>query len=153
LNVHANSEFFATCLLGDTTHLSHPAGRDEFVNAEVGKIYGGSHNHIQGRPWVFGQTKDSVLPAVCHLLDKVSKLRDSERNDPVKVSRAISALVNSNDENGVLEGRWDGNYSDGTSPSEWTGSVAILEEYMRNGGRTPVKYGQCWVFSAVVTTG
>ena len=32
------------------------------------------------------------------------------------------------------------------------GSVAILEEYMKNGGRTPVKYGQCWVFAAVSTT-
>ena len=29
------------------------------------------------------------------------------------------------------------------------GSVAILEEYMKNGGKTPVKYGQCWVFAGI----
>ena len=52
----------------------------------------------------------------------------------------------------TIQGRWDGNYSDGTPPFEWTGSVAILEEYMKNGGQTPVKYGQCWVFSALTTT-
>ena len=58
----------------------------------------------------------------------------------------------SNDDNGVLQGRWDGNYVDGTPPFEWTGSVSILEEYMKNGGQTPVKYGQCWVFAGVTTT-
>ena len=51
-----------------------------------------------------------------------------------------------------LVGRWDENYSDGTPPFEWTGSVAILEEYMKNGGKTPVKYGQCWVFAGLTTT-
>ena len=61
--------------------------------------------------------------------------------------------VNSPDDNGVLQGRWDGYYKDGTKPSAWTGSVAILEEYMNNGGTRPVKYGQCWVFAGVLTTG
>lgn len=60
--------------------------------------------------------------------------------------------VNDFDEEGILEGRWDGEYSDGTAPYKWTGSVRILEEYVKN-GYTPVKYGQCWVFSALVTTG
>ena len=56
--------FFIT--LGDMVYMSHPAGREEYIMTDVGKIYGGSHNHIQGRPWVYGQFKDSVLPAVCH---------------------------------------------------------------------------------------
>ena len=50
----------------------------------------------------------------------------------------------------IQSGRWDGNYSDGTAPFDWTGSVAILEEYMKEGA--PVKYGQCWVFAAVTAT-
>ena len=134
----------------DLVYLSHPAGREEFVMTDVGKVYGGSHNNIQGRPWVFGQFRDAVLPAVCHLLDNISKLRDSERGDPVKVCRAISAVVNSNDDRGLLQGRWDGFYTDGTPPFEWTGSVPILEEYMKNGGRSPVKYGQCWVSDEIL---
>ncbi len=115
---------------------------------EVGKIYGGSHNSVQGRPWIFGQLRDAVLPAACHLLD--SALRDAERGDPVRVARAVSALVNAVDDGGVLTGRWDGVYEDGTKPFEWTGSVPILEERMQTG--KPVKYGQCWVFAGVVTT-
>ena len=39
----------------------------------------------------------------------------------------------------------------GTAPTDWTGSAAILEQYVAKRG-TPVKFGQCWVFSAVVTT-
>ena len=58
--------------------------------------------------------------------------------------------MNSVDEKGVLIGRWDGNYADGTKPFEWTGSVPILEEYIENG--KSVKYGQCWVFAGLVTT-
>lgn len=59
-------------------------------------------------------------------------------------------MVNSNDDNGVLVGRWDGEYVDGTAPSEWTGSVPILQQYLET--ENPVKYGQCWIFSGVCTT-
>lgn len=59
--------------------------------------------------------------------------------------------MNSYDDNGLLIGRWDGDYKDGISPHAWTGSVAIMEQYLSEGGQ-PVKYGQCWVFSAVVVT-
>jgi len=34
------------------------------------------------------------------------------------------------DDNGILTGRWDGEYSDGVSPTKWNGSVAILQKYM-----------------------
>lgn len=72
------------------------------------------------------------------------------RGDPIRLSRIISKMVNSNDDNGVLEGNWSGHYEDGTSPSAWAGSVAILEQYLET--QTSVKYGQCWVFAGVVTT-
>ena len=49
-------------------------------------------------------------------------------------------------------GRWQPPYEPHTAPWEWSGSVAILEKYMEGQGRQPVKYGQCWVFSAVTTT-
>jgi hypothetical protein len=50
-----------------------------------------------------------------------------------------------------LVGRWDGKYDDGTAPSAWTGSVKIIEDYLAT--KRPVKYGQCWVFAGVLTTG
>ena len=61
--------------------------------------------------------------------------------------------INDVDDNGILAGRWQKPYDDGTAPWDWTGSVKIIEEYMENKGRKPVKYGQCWVFSAVTVTG
>lgn len=60
----------------------------------------------------------------------------------------ISKMVNSNDDDGILTGRWDGEYEDGTAPSAWTGSVPILQEYLDT--ERAVSYGQCWVFSGVV---
>lgn len=60
--------------------------------------------------------------------------------------------VNSNDDNGVLQGRWDGNYAGGENPSSWTGSVDILRRWKSSGFR-PVRYGQCWVFAGVLNTG
>lgn len=60
--------------------------------------------------------------------------------------------VNSNDDDGVLVGNWSGDYDDGTSPTAWINSSDILLQYSRNKGEA-VRYGQCWVFSAVVTTG
>jgi len=62
----------------------------------------------------------------------------------------LNHQVNANDDNGVIIGRWDGEYEDGTAPSEWTGSIPIIEEYFQN--MKPVKYGQCWVFSGVLAT-
>jgi len=60
-------------------------------------------------------------------------------------------MANSNDnDNGILEGNWSGKYYGGTSPSDWNGSVAIIEEYMLT--KRPVKYGQCWVFSGLLVT-
>lgn len=60
--------------------------------------------------------------------------------------------INSLDDQGVVEGNWSGFYADGTSPTAWSGSVEILKKYHKNNG-TPVKYGQCWVFAGVFTTG
>jgi hypothetical protein len=59
--------------------------------------------------------------------------------------------VNSFDDDGVLAGNWSGDYAGGTSPLNWPGSVDILNEYYST--KRPVKFGQCWVFSGIVTTG
>lgn len=60
--------------------------------------------------------------------------------------------MNSNDDRGVLTGRWMEPYSDGVAPTRWNGSVPILQQWSQAGTRA-VKYGQCWVFAAVTCTG
>lgn len=48
-------------------------------------------------------------------------------------------------------GNWTTEFDGGTPPTKWVGSMKILQKYYTN--KKPVKYGQCWVFSGVLTTG
>ena len=80
-----------------------------------------------------------------------TRLDYAARANPVKVVRAIAAMVNSHDDNGLLVGNWSGNYNDGNAPWQWTGSSAIFEQYLKSNG-VPVKFGQCWVFAGTATT-
>ena len=67
-----------------------------------------------------------------------------------QVSRHISAMVNVQDDNGILVGNWSGDYTGGKPPTYWTGSAEILDEFNRT--KQPVKFAQCWVFSGVQTS-
>ena len=58
--------------------------------------------------------------------------------------------MNANDDGGVISGSWSGDYSGGVEPWAWTGSPAMLEQFMAKRG--PVKYGQCWNFCGVTAT-
>ncbi len=51
----------------------------------------------------------------------------------------------------VLEGNWTGDFRGGVRPGLWNGSVSILAKYLK--GQQIVQFGQCWVFSGVLTTG
>lgn len=134
----------------DAVYLSREDARQEYILNDVGKIYIGSHTKPRGRKWIYGQFHESVLPAVMFMLDK-TRLDITGRSNVVKVARAVSAMVNSHDDNGLLVGNWSGNYGDGLAPWQWTGSATILEKYLQSGGE-PVKFGQCWVFAGVTTT-
>ena len=50
-----------------------------------------------------------------------------------------------------MVGNWSGKYDDGVAPYAWTGSTAILEEFLKK--RKGVKFGHCWTFAAIATTG
>lgn len=134
----------------DVVYMAEAAERQEYVLNDTGRIWVGSSTSHAPRPWSYGQFDDPCLDAALHLLDK-AELGDSARHSPVAVVRAISALANRNDDDGVLEGRWSQPYPKGTTePWAWIGSVSILQQYMK--ADKPVRFGQCWVFSGVVTT-
>ena len=132
----------------DTVYLKDDAERQEYVLNSKGRVYIGDK---YGTAWNLGLYKPNTLRAVLYLLETLSQLPFEQKRDPVLVAREMSAIVNVQDENGVLVGRWDGKYWDGKHPSFWTGSAAILHQFYLSGGE-PVKYGQCWVFSAVLLT-
>lgn len=141
----------------DAVYLDGDDARREYVLNEVGVIYTGSKSIrgplVQtGKRWVYGQFSARVLPTLIALLNRWT-MDFKTRSDVVKVSRALSAIVNAQDENGILVGSWpdDGKWRDGVSPYDWTNSPVIFDQYVRYGAQ-PVKYAQCWVFGAVLTT-
>ncbi|KAG9277846.1 protein-glutamine gamma-glutamyltransferase 2-like [Astyanax mexicanus] len=142
----------------DSVYMVKEEERREYVMSEQGMLYTGSSDSIHAAGWDFGQFEDDVIDICLKLLDKNPKcVRNaaedfSARCSPIYVGRVVSAMINVNDyDNGVLAGRWDGSYSDGVNPGSWSSSVEILRKWIQN-GCGPVKYGQCWVFAAVMCT-
>ncbi|XP_008113742.1 protein-glutamine gamma-glutamyltransferase 4 isoform X2 [Anolis carolinensis] len=136
----------------DSVFMPDEDQKAEYVLNDSGYLYGGSATHIFERPWNFGQFEEDILDCCMRLLD-LSLLGPHGQRNPIHIARAMSALVNydeNEDDDGVILGNWSGYYEDGTSPEDWTGSVPILQQYYRN--KEPVLYGQCWVFSGVLTT-
>nr|XP_054774840.1 protein-glutamine gamma-glutamyltransferase K-like [Lytechinus pictus] len=128
----------------DVVYMEDKAERDEYVMADTGRIWRGSERNNRPKPWVFGQFDLDVHRVVFELLEAHVKPKD--RRSAVKVSRWFSYIINEF----VLVGNWSGNYEGGTRPTAWKGSVKIIEEYGTT--KKPVKFGQCWVFSGVLTT-
>lgn len=113
-------------------------------------IWRGSYNRLRPTVWKLGQFEENVLDCSLLLLATIGKVSPAFRGDPVKVARALSAAVNSPDDNGAVMGNWSEKFTGGTPPTRWLGSTAILQEFYRK--RQPVKFGQCWVFAGVLTT-
>uniref|UniRef100_A0A8C0ECP1 protein-glutamine gamma-glutamyltransferase n=1 Tax=Bubo bubo TaxID=30461 RepID=A0A8C0ECP1_BUBBB len=142
---------------GDDVFMPNKAECEEYVLEEFGIIFAGNKNHINSFGWNFGQFQGDILNICLSMLDRSLNYRQdpatdvSHRNDPKYLGRVLSAMVNANDDQGVLLGNWSGNYEGGKSPSSWTGSGEILQNWKTSGFK-PVRYGQCWVFAAVLTT-
>uniref|UniRef100_A0A3B3XB94 Protein-glutamine gamma-glutamyltransferase 2 n=1 Tax=Poecilia mexicana TaxID=48701 RepID=A0A3B3XB94_9TELE len=138
----------------DAVYMKSEEKRKEYVLAQHGLVYRGSHKRIKGKPWNFGQFEPGIVDICLKILDNNPKFvsdadKDvSSRSDPIYVTRALSAMINSNDDQGVLVGEW-AEFSDGTHPGLWMGSGEILRQWAESG---PVRYGQCWVFAAVACT-
>eukprot|EP01121_Diplochlamys_sp_Union-15-3_P018355 TRINITY_DN665_c0_g1_i1.p1 TRINITY_DN665_c0_g1~~TRINITY_DN665_c0_g1_i1.p1 ORF type:complete len:860 (+),score=203.98 TRINITY_DN665_c0_g1_i1:42-2621(+) len=131
----------------DAVYMENEAERNEYVLNDQGLIWVGSARDHGPRSWNYAQFDTNSLLASLALLTEVPR---KNRSDPVLTSRKLSALVNAQDDNGVLVGNWSGKYDGGQNPSAWTGSADILRQF--NVTKKPVRYGQCWVFGGVLTT-
>ena len=124
--------------------MSNESDLDEYLLQDEATMYYGSSF---ARKWAFAQFEKGVLDIVLNVVNKAS---NDLKNDPITVSRAVSAIANNYSNGGIVEGRWEGSYDDGTFPLDWTSSLPLLKEYNQTG--KPVKYGQCYVFVGIVTT-
>lgn len=139
----------------DEVYMSNEAEKTEYVLNETGLYWFGNVTSYGSRRWDYAQFEKDILNITLSMLDKSLDYKRnpatdvSRRNDPIYVGRVLSAMVNSNDDNGVIIGRWSGDYSGGVSPTTWNGSAAILRQWMQRG---PVRFGQCWVYAGVLCT-
>ncbi|XP_064466745.1 annulin-like isoform X2 [Ornithodoros turicata] len=134
----------------DSVHMPDTKLRYECVLMDSGVIWRGSHSRLRRTVWNYGQFEKDVLECCFYLLRHVGKLPVTGCADVIRVTRHISAVVNSPNEDGVLVGMWKDKFSGGTAPTAWSGSTTILQQFYKN--KKSVKYGQCWVFAGVVTT-
>ncbi|XP_013864072.1 transglutaminase 5, like [Austrofundulus limnaeus] len=131
--------------------------REEYVLSDSGLLFMGTPMNPVSRPWSFDQYEPGVLEACLDLLQvspqhQVNRTKDYlKRNNPVYISRVVSAMINCEDDRGVLKGNWSEDFKEGVHPSKWAGSGDILKQWAKF-GYNPVKYGQCWVFAAVMCT-
>lgn len=135
----------------DQVYMESEEWRNECVLEDSGLIWRGSYNRLRPCVWKYAQFEMDILECSLLLVNKIGKVSGKGRSDPVKIVRGLSAAVNSNDDDGCLVGNWSNDYGGGTAPTTWIGSMDILQQYFRK--RKPVKYGQCWVFAGVLTTG
>nr|XP_037850992.1 protein-glutamine gamma-glutamyltransferase E isoform X2 [Chlorocebus sabaeus]XP_037850994.1 protein-glutamine gamma-glutamyltransferase E isoform X2 [Chlorocebus sabaeus] len=148
---------FNPWLNADSVFMGNHAEREEYVQEDAGIIYVGSTNRISMIGWNFGQFEEDILSICLSILDRSLNFRRdpatdvARRNDPKYVGRVLSAMINSNDDNGVLAGNWSGTYTGGRDPRNWNGSVEILKDWKKS-GFSPVRYGQCWVFAGTLNT-
>ncbi|XP_053723626.1 protein-glutamine gamma-glutamyltransferase 2 [Synchiropus splendidus] len=142
---------------GDAVYLDDEQSLQEYVLSQDGIIFRGSYKYPVATPWNFGQFESRILDICLRILDTNPKFFNnpakdcSKRRNPVYVSRVLSAMVNCNDDQGLLLGKWTDGYEGGVSPMFWKGSVEILRKWDTQQCQ-PVRYGQCWVFAAVACT-
>ncbi|XP_077459278.1 protein-glutamine gamma-glutamyltransferase 2 [Stigmatopora argus] len=139
---------------GDAVYLDSKESLEEYVLSQDGIIFRGNAKYPIATPWNFGQFESGILDVCLRILDMNPKcLRNpakdcSGRRNPIYVSRVLSAMVNCNDDKGVLQGNWTNDFDGGVSPMSWKGSVEILQNWGTQACQ-PVRFGQCWVFAAV----
>ncbi|XP_053694559.1 annulin-like [Sabethes cyaneus] len=134
----------------DAVYMEDEQMRDEYVLSDTTLIWRGCDRSFHPTIWKLGQFERDVLDCGLLLLSSVGRVSATYRGNPVRIARALSAAVNSNDDNGALMGNWNTHFPDGTAPTAWVGSVDILQQYYHT--KRSVRYGQCWVFSGVLTT-
>jgi transglutaminase 1 len=134
----------------DDVYIEDDRARQEYVLNGSGKIWAGSSSNTFTWSWEFQQFESYSLNSALYLLDRFG-LNSELRRSPVHVSRTCATMVNANDnDGGILFGNWSGEYAPYTSPSAWSGSGAILEQYWKT--KEVVKYAQCWVFGGTLTS-
>ncbi|XP_053665401.1 annulin-like [Anopheles marshallii] len=134
----------------DPVYMEDEASKEEYVLNDSTLICKPSSKDFRMHSWYLGQYEPDVLDCALFILSEVGKVKAASSGNPMLVTRALSGALSSASGYGVLQGNWTGNYSQGTPPTSWSGSVKILQEFYSTAAT--VKYGQCWVFAGLLSS-
>lgn len=135
---------------GDYENVTKEDFINEFVKADSGCVWQGTAKEPSCKKWVFGQFQAPFLDCVCDLLADAGDEK-LDLGNLAHVVRILSGKLNAQGELGVMECKW-GKFtgaSKGKNPHYWDSSYDIMKQYHTTG--KPVKYGQCWVMSGLMT--
>eukprot|EP00727_Mastigamoeba_balamuthi_P005409 m51a1_g1488 putative protein-glutamine gamma-glutamyltransferase 2 (656) ;mRNA; f:312904-315053 len=141
----------------DAAYCADDTLRQRYLLSQQGTVFLESESvsmAIQG--WNYKQFDKIALDALRWLMHSWTQ---AERGSPVLASRRLTQQARHDEsqdtgDQGILVGQWSANksvYGDGVDPTLWRDTTEILSLW-RLSGHKPVGYGQCWVFSALLTT-
>jgi len=96
--------------------------------------------------WKYNYDDSNMINFV---MEKVEKIPCEERTVINVLRHMMSEFSGDNSETGLIDGKWGGGYELGREPSAWTSPTEFFLEWSRL--RTPIKYGQCWIFAECLT--
>lgn len=96
--------------------------------------------------WNYDFNDANMIDFVMEKLEMI----EPEKRTMVNVLRLMmSEFSSENSPTGLINGKWGGDYSDGMRPTYWDYPSEIFLSWKFD--KTPVKYGQCWVFAECFT--
>ncbi|CAI9716228.1 hemocyte protein-glutamine gamma-glutamyltransferase-like isoform X1 [Octopus vulgaris] len=123
----------------------------EYVLNDHGHIFQGSGcSSVYQKPWNYGQFDEDILDIALYLMRQGFLEYCPQMSSPVRVARVLVHVINSPENTGVMMRFDSDNCQNGKKPTAWGGSRRILQQFIDT--KEPVKYGQCWVFSGLLTT-
>uniref|UniRef100_A0A1I8FMW3 C2 domain-containing protein n=1 Tax=Macrostomum lignano TaxID=282301 RepID=A0A1I8FMW3_9PLAT len=142
----SNRELRARRKLRRSWTLQDRQEQPEFVMEDSGDAVLAQPRHLAGprQAWFFGQFESPVLDCVLLLLCPAPSWPGRSGPDPVKVARALSAVINSS----TRAACWS---ATGLGTTRTAGAPRIFREFHTN--KRPVMFGQCWVFSGCLDFG
>lgn len=93
IRIECEKTAFYVFWTADEVYLKDDVLRDEYVLSEEGLMWRGSHNRQKEVMWKYGQFQKNMLEASFLLLLKIRRLALIYCNDPIQVSRNLSAAV------------------------------------------------------------
>jgi hypothetical protein len=99
------------------------------------------------RSWTYDLRSASMAALIMKF---VNELPDDQRTAHRIVRHVLSCSDQVNRPDGLMYGRWDGQYNDGKNPVMWNNSHELYTHRFEKA--KPSRYTQCWIFSEMLTT-